>query len=219
MKNILRYRLNVALRVLLMITLSVASFLVGRATVAFRTEIDARERARLRAIAASQRAVIRQQYEQLERRDAEQLSAAGELERLRAKQTQTIEHWLQKEVADTPHVVSVRGGDELAVQIGGEQRHVELAGIDCPDRYELFGDEARQFTAALCLDQDVELIDRGQDGYGRMRADVLVAGVDVSRELVKAGWARHDNSLGDDPELAELEQEARRTKLGIWADE
>lgn len=47
---------------------------------------------------------------------------------------------------------------------------------------------------------------------------VLDDGTNLNRNLLAAGLAWHFKRYNDDPELAELEDEARKASRGIWAD-
>ena len=56
------------------------------------------------------------------------------------------------------------------------------------------------------------------DRYGRTVAFVFVGGVDLNKELLKAGLAWHYKQYSRDPELAKLEFEARAKKVGLWVE-
>jgi micrococcal nuclease len=76
---------------------------------------------------------------------------------------------------------------------------------------------AKQFTSGLVIGKDVEVKEYYPDRYGRMVARILVAGKDVSLELVKAGLAWHFKRYSSDPVLAEAEVQARRAKVVLWS--
>jgi endonuclease YncB( thermonuclease family) len=116
-------------------------------------------------------------------------------------------------------VVHVVDGDTLDLAHDGSKVRVRLFGIDCPEMAQAYGDAARRFTDDACLDKRVILKDHGKDKYGRVLGDVILGDGEVlNRELVKAGLAWWYAKYSDDRELEELEQEARRSRIGLWAD-
>jgi micrococcal nuclease len=59
---------------------------------------------------------------------------------------------------------------------------------------------------------------RDRDRYGRLVARVIVAGRDLSEEMVRAGLAWHYVQYSTDRHLAALEQQAKQQHSGLWAD-
>ncbi len=63
-----------------------------------------------------------------------------------------------------------------------------------------------------------------RDRYGRIVGKVLLDGIDVSLEQVKAGLAwhykkyQHEQSLEDRQLYAEAENKARDERLGLWRE-
>ena len=58
----------------------------------------------------------------------------------------------------------------------------------------------------------------GIDKYGRTLARVIFNGQDVTEVMVGRGMAWHYRTYSNDELLAELENKARASKLGLWAD-
>ena len=56
-------------------------------------------------------------------------------------------------------VVKITDGDTITVLIDQQQIKVRLAGIDCPERSQEYG----QFTANQCFSEIVTIIDYGKD--------------------------------------------------------
>lgn len=114
-------------------------------------------------------------------------------------------------------VTGVKDGDTIEVLIDGKSETVRLLGIDCPERKQAFGTKAKKFTSDFCFGKIVTLEGDERDRYKRLLATVFVDGKNVNEELVKAGLAwRYKYS--DDQELARLESEARKQRVGLWAD-
>jgi micrococcal nuclease len=117
----------------------------------------------------------------------------------------------------TGKCVGVTDGDTISVMHAGKAVKIRLDGIDCPERGQDFGTRARQFTSAMVFGKQVEVLERDTDKYGRTVARVIVDGMDVSVELVRAGLAWHYKQYSKDPVLAKAEVEARGAKRGLWA--
>jgi endonuclease YncB( thermonuclease family) len=116
-------------------------------------------------------------------------------------------------------VVGVADGDTINVLRDDRAVRVRLHGIDCPERSQAFGRQARQYTSKLVFGRTVTVHVRGTDRYGRFVADVLPpAGGSLNRELVRAGLAWHYVRYSTDTTLARLESEARASRRGLWAD-
>ena len=115
-------------------------------------------------------------------------------------------------------VVSVTDGDTIKVLKAGIQVKVRLAAIDCPEKGQPYGQAARKFTAKLVAGKSVKVWPTDTDRYGRTIAFVFVGGVDLNKELLKAGLAWHYKQYSRDPELAKLEFEARSKKVGLWKE-
>jgi micrococcal nuclease len=117
-------------------------------------------------------------------------------------------------------VVGVLDGDTLEALHNGKAQRIRLYGIDCPEKGQPFGNNAKQATSALVFAQKVTLEVQGKDKYRRILADVLLPdGTNVNHELVKDGWCWWYRKFAPgDTELERLEQDAREAKKGLWAD-
>lgn len=128
-------------------------------------------------------------------------------------------------------VVHVADGDTITVRPAGEsQRRVRLANIDSPE----IGDgaakpgqphaqAARQALERIVAGAEVDLQCYEQDQYGRDICDVVLGENDTAnRRMVASGFA-WANQQGQgkylrDVFIRELESDARRQHLGLWAD-
>jgi len=115
-------------------------------------------------------------------------------------------------------VVSVTDGDTIKVLKDGKQVKIRLASIDCPEKGQPYGNAAKKYTANMVAGKVVKIWPTDTDRYGRTVAFVFVGGVDVNKELLKAGLAWHYKKYSRDPELAKLEFEARSKKVGLWKE-
>ena len=119
----------------------------------------------------------------------------------------------------TGKVVGVIDGDTIEVLHNGQAERIRLNGIDCPEKGQPFGKKAKQFTSALVFSKEVTIKPYKRDRHGRTVADIFLADqTNVSYEIVRAGLACWYRKYSKDPNLAELETQAREDKKGLWAD-
>ncbi len=115
-------------------------------------------------------------------------------------------------------VTHVADGDTLDITANGRTYTIRLDGIDAPERGQAFGREARVQLRVLAFSKPATATVLDRDRYGRTVARVIVAGRDLSEEMVKAGLAWHFVRYSADRRLAALEQQARQQRRGLWAD-
>lgn len=113
-------------------------------------------------------------------------------------------------------VTQVMDGDTVAVWRDGAEVKIRLEGVDCPEKTQPFGMEAKEFTTALVLHKTVMVRVKTTDTYGRLVARVEVGGKDVSVELLKQGLAWHFKRYNRERTLADLEEKARDEGVGLW---
>lgn len=118
-------------------------------------------------------------------------------------------------------VVSAEDGSTITVRRDGEKVKIYLYGIDTPERDQVFGKEAEQFTSRMVLGKVVEVGVPFKDRYGSTEALIRVDGVSLNEELVKKGlaWVNSQHCLNSICErLHSLEMDARDAKRGLWAE-
>ena len=120
----------------------------------------------------------------------------------------------------TGPVVSVLDGDTIEVLHNTHPERIRLSGIDCPEKGQAYGNNAKHAVSALVFGKDVTLDTHGQDKYRRTLADVFLRdGTNVNQELVKQGWCWWYRKYAPrDAVLERLEAEARESKKGLWVD-
>jgi endonuclease YncB( thermonuclease family) len=116
-------------------------------------------------------------------------------------------------------VVSILDGDTITVLKDSEEEVIRLNGIDCPEKNQVYGNKARQFTSNRALNTVVRVEAKEVDRDGRTIADVILAdGTNLNRELVKEGLAWWFFKYSKDEMLRALEMDARDGKRGLWAN-
>jgi micrococcal nuclease len=116
-------------------------------------------------------------------------------------------------------VVGVMDGDTVEVMRGGVAVRVRLDGIDCPEKRQAFGTRAKQFTSRAAFGKRVEVLDKGQDRYGRTLGEIILPdGSSLNQQLIAEGYAWWYWKYSDDQELKRLQAEAREAMKGLWSD-
>ena len=116
-------------------------------------------------------------------------------------------------------VINVIDGDTLTVVHDGVEDTVRLNGIDCPEKNQLYGKDAKTFTRSRVLHKVVTIEVKDVDRDGRLIADVVLPdGTMLNHELIKEGFAWWFFRYSTDATLKALETEARDAKKGLWAD-
>lgn len=95
---------------------------------------------------------------------------------------------------------------------------VRLRGIDAPESSMPFGPEAKAMLQSLVEGQALHLLVYTVDRYGRIVADVFCNKGLVQEILLKNGACWHYLAYDKRPELSKWEQEARKKRVGLWAD-
>jgi len=118
-------------------------------------------------------------------------------------------------------VIKVIDGDTYDLLLKNKTTiRVRMDGIDAPEKGMPYSKKATQFLGELCKEQTVKINKANIDQYGRtVSFSYLEDGRELSREMLKAGYAWHFKKYNSDPELAALEEEARQAKRGLWKDE
>ena len=116
-------------------------------------------------------------------------------------------------------VIAITDGDTIRVLHDTQPEKIRLAEIDCPEKSQAFGEQAKLCTSRLCFGAVVTVSDHGRDRYGRTIADItLPDGSNLNRELVREGYAWQYLKYSHDPELAKLQAEAQASRRGLWQD-
>lgn len=124
-------------------------------------------------------------------------------------------------VAEEAHVLRVKDGDSVTVEVRGIRTDVRFIGVDCPEDKQEYGQDAEAFTRAFLSHGPVELeydLDRF-DPYDRLLAYVWKDGKLLNEELIRAGlglavYYKPNKKHRDRLEVAE--KYARANRLGFW---
>ena len=122
-------------------------------------------------------------------------------------------------VSFTGKVVKISDGDTIQVMHQGKAEKIRLAGIDCPESKQPFGQAAKKFVLEIAAQKTVTVYVETTDRYGRTVGEVILPdGRSLNRELVRAGYAWWYRKYSSDATLGLLESEAQAARHGLWAD-
>jgi micrococcal nuclease len=121
----------------------------------------------------------------------------------------------------TGKIVAVKDGDTYQVLTSDSQLiTIRLAHVDCPEKKQAFGNNAKRFGSTFCFGKTVTIVGEGKyDRNHRLIAEIYLLKSCLNKELVKNGYAWHYKKYSKSFEYANLEIEARKTKIGLWQDE
>jgi endonuclease YncB( thermonuclease family) len=116
-------------------------------------------------------------------------------------------------------VVTVHEGDRLTIHYEGRSETIYLKDIDCPELKQPYGKQAKHAIAAYVGNREVVVRALKRDRDGRASAEILLQdGRNVGHELLKEGLAWWQRSASNDASLEVLEELARASRKGLWAD-
>jgi micrococcal nuclease len=117
-------------------------------------------------------------------------------------------------------VIAIKDGDTFDLLVDGKEQTVRLAHIDCPEKKQPYGKNAKQFASDLCFGKDVTIHPKNKyDRNKRLISEIfLLDGTNINKELVKNGLAWHFKKYSDSKEYAQLEIDAKSNKLGLWSE-
>ena len=120
-------------------------------------------------------------------------------------------------------VIGVKDGDTVEVLYYQLPMVIRLEHIDAPEKKQPFGTVSKQKLSDLCFGKNVMIVSTGKkgnyDGRGRMIAEILVNDkINANKEMLKSGLAWHYKKYSKSEEYAQLENIARKNRVGLWAD-
>jgi endonuclease YncB( thermonuclease family) len=121
--------------------------------------------------------------------------------------------------AEQLKVITISDGDTFTgLDSQNRQVKIRLHGIDAPEKAQAFGTVSRKALGDLIEGKVVNVQEVDKDRYGRVVANVHVGGTHVNREQVPKGLAWRYVQYDKKGEFTEVEQAAKTTRKGLWAD-
>jgi endonuclease YncB( thermonuclease family) len=115
-------------------------------------------------------------------------------------------------------IESVYDGDSLRVSC--LNKPLRLACIDAPELNQPHGVESRDYLNALVAGKDLEIVTRGEAGFGRTATIIYVDNVNLQERLLSLGmvwyYPQYGSKCRDIRGLKEAESTAKASKTGLW---
>lgn len=116
-------------------------------------------------------------------------------------------------------VVGIKDGDTYSILYHKKEHSIRLEHIDCPEGGQPFGKNAKRYASTICFDSTVLVKLTGKkDRFGRLIGELYLDDKCINKEMVRAGFAWHFIKYSKDYSYSELEEQARKAKLGLWTD-
>ncbi|WP_234047724.1 thermonuclease family protein [Chryseobacterium paridis] len=116
-------------------------------------------------------------------------------------------------------VIGIKDGDTILVlDENNNQTTLRLAEVDCPEKGQPFGKNAKQFTSDLVYGKQITYYKTSSDRYRRIIAKVYFDNDQyLSEEIIKKGFGWWYYQYSNNQNLGILESKARSRKLGLWS--
>lgn len=115
-------------------------------------------------------------------------------------------------------IESVYDGDSLRVSC--LKKPLRLACIDAPELNQPHGAESREYLNALVAGKELEIVTRGDAGFGRTATIIYVDNVNLQERLLSLGmvwyYPQYGSKCRDIRGLKEAESAAKAFKIGLW---
>lgn len=117
-------------------------------------------------------------------------------------------------------VIAILDGDTYDLLLESKNTiRIRMDGIDAPEKGMPFYKVAKNYLGELCFNKNIRILKTDDDIHGRIVAkSYLDDGRELGQEMIKAGLAWHFKKYSSDKNLAELENQARINKVGLWID-
>ena len=151
--------------------------------------------------------------------------AIGALQQESTKQTSqkpTVENQGKeaKEESIVATVTKVIDGDSLKAKTKeGNEYEIQVEGIDAPELKQPHGKEATEALSKMVMGKEIKVTWTKKDNFDRLLAQIHVDNTHANQEMLRTGHAWHFKRYNQSKELAELEEEAKKAKRGLWATE
>jgi len=115
-------------------------------------------------------------------------------------------------------IVSIHDGDTYRIELIDNQEiiKVRLFGIDTTELKQDFGIVVRDTCRSRYLKQLVKVRHDHSDRYGRYVCELYLGEVSINETLIKEGYAWNYYRYSKSKYWEELQQKAKRLKIGLW---
>lgn len=115
-------------------------------------------------------------------------------------------------------VIGVSDGDTVTVLTPYREKvTVRLEGIDAPEKGQHYGDQSRKMLRDMIAGQDVLIVPKEQDQYGRTVGRIYFGEQDINKQMISLGVAWHFTRYSREVSLMTAQFTAKSEKRGLWA--
>ncbi|WP_336688443.1 MULTISPECIES: thermonuclease family protein [unclassified Chryseobacterium] len=120
----------------------------------------------------------------------------------------------------TGKIIKVKDGDTVVVLLSDStQETLRLAEVDCPEKGQAFGKNAKQFTSDAVFGKTITFYRTAKDRYKRTVAKIFYDhNKYLSEEIIKAGFGWWYFKASKNLDLQKLQDSAKENRLGLWTD-
>lgn len=120
-------------------------------------------------------------------------------------------------------IIGIKDGDTVEALYYQLPIVIRLEHIDAPEKKQAFGTVSKQKLSDLAFGKTVTIISKGKKGNydrnGRMIAEIYTnEKTCLNKEMLKAGLGWHYKKYSTNAEYGQLEDIARKKKIGLWSD-
>ncbi len=120
--------------------------------------------------------------------------------------------------SDHKKVISVIDGDTIVIDQNKVKVKIRLAEIDSPENKQPFGIKSKDVLEDKILGKWVVIDGKKKDRDQRIIGKVYLNGRYINQEMVKEGYAWHYPQYSNSKELAQIQLNTKKKKLGLWID-
>ncbi len=129
-----------------------------------------------------------------------------------------ISNFCFSEYLENLAIKKIVDGDTVHVYFQEEVYKIRLTEIDAPERDQPYGTHSTEYLKDLLKQGRVDVDISGTDRYGRKLGRLYWQGLDINREMVKAGYAWVYDKYVTDISFYEDQDNAKQIKKGLWED-
>ena len=115
----------------------------------------------------------------------------------------------------TGTIIRVIDGDTFVFQTEEGSFTVRMQGTDAPERDQPYSKESADFLKEY-LNKETVFKRQGIDRYERTLGTLFIGDQDINLLSIKGGYAWHFKRYSSDQQYADVEEYAKKNKLGLW---
>ena len=119
----------------------------------------------------------------------------------------------------TGKVIHISDGDTVHILTTNKEKiKIRLSGIDAPESKQAFGNKSKENLKSYIYQKDVAVKYDSKDKYNRVLGTIYYQNKDINLQQIKDGYAWFYKQYSNNATYYKAEQEARKSKKGLWYD-